>query len=73
MSSDRKPAASKSRVLERLACALEVAKPLGSLSPGVMSFASTPEINPIKIVHKIPIPSLLLNERARCARLSQCL
>src|SRR6188472_3984987 len=36
-------------------------KPLGSLSPGVMSFASTPAINPIKIVHKIPIPSLLLN------------
>ena len=32
-------------------------EPLGSLSPGVMSFANTPAIKPIKIVHKIPIPA----------------
>jgi hypothetical protein len=34
-------------------------KPLGSLSPGVISFANTPATKPMRIVHKIPIPSLL--------------
>ena len=34
-------------------------KPLGSLSPGVMSFARMPATKPIRIVHRIPIHSLL--------------
>src|SRR5680860_45602 len=34
-------------------------KPLGSLSPGVISFANTPATKPMRIVHNKPISSLL--------------
>jgi hypothetical protein len=38
-------------------------KPLGSLVPGVINFARTPAMKPIKMVHRIPIPASLIEQQ----------